>query len=534
MSKVISPVPYNTLRGLEPYKPLPKSAVAKDSGRNPAQGQGTFTEKDFTGALANLRNHLLEFRPRSQAEKQGNPQELSTENRAIEISRLLEELDKTVASSTDPQTIYFGSQLTLLLPFRGIIWKIRALYEEEHDKATQSAMVSGLRLAASVLGDTIPVGQGEVLLDYLSVPASTDGKDIGQVGISGAHFRTVGQLQTFLEAVVAKRVFQTIARIQKIHDSDLTAPLVFDHLILTGPGTLRDGNQRFRGHAKAEVAATLASLHRTLAQIHSFCAYNQDELFKKNEKMARLFGVAGFIPFRELGVSAEDWVHEFNKGIDDSPFLTLYTEVSPTPDELLKLDPSLPKNMEDGKMFMRLAYEHSKFAANYAAEATSAQDRSYLPGMLLNPALMNPLTPSAITAVGTNVTTASEAATALQEALVNPAKKGTVQFREPMTGKVLEFNLRAWYENPPSNLRRMLPTEFEQGPKHFDVRGFGNKKLEVRNYYRGRPFAWKNEVWNPYIIGLGSDKQEMGRVLKGMGEVLAGAGIGLPFVFHVY
>jgi len=364
---------------------------------------------------------------------------------------------------------YFVAQFELIRPYRSIVYRLRPVFEK--NRSVQSFAVTTLKSIASGLRIYLPTSQWEAGFEYITVPSVNDGQ--GQ----NRQFKTIPEFQAFLISIVPeyKKALTRIINIYKTHPE---AEIVWDNKLLYGPGTFEDSLDRYRLHASSEIAGTISAGFMSLQAIYAFCSYNQNDLLEVYEALGRLVGINGFDRlFSELGISDENR-HGVLMRPNFKNFLTLLPIGEST--------------------YMRAALQYLRMAVSYldASWKIKATDASN------DYAWFNPLKLQADRRV-----------IDLRIANMVDIVKGKTPLRSVVTGEVAEVNYPEFYMNPPKDIKRLFPVEFDRTPQFKTVNGQSGKSYEYRNYFRGRAIGWDAKAWAPYIPSI-SQNSDVGVALR--------------------
>lgn len=423
-------------------------ATASNPKRKIASAQ-TFSESDLSADFKNLRTEWL---------KVNNPDQLE--------ALLKKSYDNYAAYSDD--TKYFLTQAHLALPLRGIVWRLRPLFEKGGaflgNKSTHVSAVQILRAVASTVEMALPTDQAEATFRYFTEP-STD-------MTSASQFKSVAQFQNFLSSEMAKKLMESITRLNVIASKNADNIFVWDNKMIFGTGTFRDDIQRYAGHGIAEMHLSLAGYYRSLHGILVFSAYNQDLMLQVSKKISGHFGQDSMSVF---GKEKEDL------GLTDQERVAVIKEFTGKGYLSLKDTPTNPY----GSSMMKQAYNalsNYVYHAKMGYQALQGKDAN--PSMALNPIHFSVESQSHLQSGISNM-----------EAVV----KGQTEVRDPVTGKSVVVNLPEFYKNPPKSLSGLMATEFEQGENEKSIKAKNGETLKVRNYYKGRSIGWNNDAWKAYV-----------------------------------
>lgn len=378
----------------------------------------------------------------------------------------LEDLLKTSYAKYDSysdDTKYFLTQAHVALPLRGIVWRLRPLFEKGDkflgNKATHVTAVQILRGIAGAINMGLPTDQAEAGFRYFTEP-STD-------MTSASQFKSMAEFQNFLSNDLTKKIFETTQRLEAIIAKDSDKIFVWDNKMFFGTGAFRDDILRYSGHGAAEMHLAASALYKSMNSILVFSSYNQDKILDVSKKLGAHVGQDSLSVF---GKEKEDL------GLTDQERVGVVREF--TKNKFLSLNPN-------GPQMMKQAY---RALSNYVYHAKTAyellQGKDANPSMALNPIHFSPESQSQL-----------ERGISNMEAVV----KGPTEVRDPVSGKSVTVNLPAFYNNPPKNLSVLMATQFEQGANEKKIKAKNGETLSVRNYYKGRSIGWDNNAWKEFV-----------------------------------
>lgn len=369
-------------------------------------------------------------------------------------------------NSYSEDTRYFLAQMHTALPFRGIVWRLRPLFENSKgfmgNKSTHVTAIQAVRGAVSSLKMFLPTKQSDAAIQFFTEPS---------VEMSKAdQFKTVSDLQNFMVEKFVPVLSESIERLQVVTKNSSQKVFVWDHKIAFGRGTFEDDIQRYSGHGPAEMNFTIASLYRAYHEILVFAAYNHDYAIKLAGELGSHLGIDSTILRKEeLGLTDKERISIVKKAAQKHNFM-----------ELRNYDGSTY-----GSQLMKQAYAALKNSVVYAERSFEyLQSRDGTQAMSLNPILFQ-----------------QEISPNLNKGIQNmkAVVSGVAEVRDPVTGDTVAINLPALYNEPPKSLSVLMPTAFETGEDHKTIKNKAGEKLVVRNYFVGRSIAWDNGSWSKYV-----------------------------------
>lgn len=364
----------------------------------------------------------------------------------------------------------FAAMAIPLRSLRGVIWRMIPYVKDT--PAAHSFLLSGVQQWAASMKVYFPSRESGVAFDYVSQPFAVGSAPVMQ-------FYSDLDVQVFLSNDLFKGIEKAATRVQAIK-IDPKQPIVLDNRLFYGMATFTDDLERFRSVGSAEKSLLMANYHGSLATIAFNRAYVLDGALKLSKQLGYLMGIDGFkLPLKMVeGVTAEDRVGVIRKK------------------EFAKFGTLMPKY---GASWTKLSLYHTRASARYMSIAyNDLKNKSHSTTTLIDPATVIPgMRQSDLTLENL-------------EAII----KGPTSVRSAMTGEVVTIDLPAYFENPPSDLKNLLPTQFDQS-KNPSVYVAG-KSIEYRNYFRGRPTGWNVGAFQKYVpsIRSNSDVPTAARVLS--------------------
>lgn len=409
----------------------------------------SFNEADMSSDMHSLREAWLKV-------KTGNGME------AI----LHESKNKYNSYSTD--TKYFLTQMHLSLPLRGVVWRMRKLFENNKkfmgNKSTHVMAIQAVRGAAIGLKNFLPTNQSDAEIEFFTEPSLTM--------TSADQFKSMAEFQTFLYNEVSPAIDQAAAQIIALKKQAPNDNFVWDNKIGFGTATFEDEMSRYVGNGPAEVNFVLSSLYKAQHDLLVYCAYNQDHAIKVAGEIGSHVGIdSGMFSGRnaDLGITDKERMGILRNAVAQHHFLEL-------------------RNYGDSKFgseTMKKAYVALKNSVVYSERSYDyLQSKEATSAMAINPILFQPQ-------VGQN----------LDKGLKNmkAVVSGVAEVRDPVTGGTVTLNLPAFYNNPPKSLGSLMAVGFETGELEKVITNQKGEQLHVRNYLRGRAISWDNGAWKNYV-----------------------------------
>lgn len=387
---------------------------------------------------------------------------------------------------------YYLSQIHTMIPLRGIVWRLRPLFEKRSgflgSNTTHVTAVQFVREMAANMKMFTPTEQWEAGFEFLTTPSTSM--------TTAMQFKSIREFQTFMSQVMANRIQRNTDQIRTLLNQNPSQVYVWDNLMNFGTGTFRDGVRRYVGHGPAEVMMTLATAYRSLHNIYMFSAYNQDETLNIVQQMGAHLGMDSMpVGFAALGRRTE-------MGLTDQERAQIVLQAARTK-RFLELQDYHGTTL--GTDFMRQALNSLRNSVNYTAQAYELlQGKSPAGNMGINPLFAQP---EAFDRLGSGI-----------ENMKAAVEKRT-EILDSISGKSVVIDLPNFYLSPPKSLALLMATGWDsEKPAELTVTNKSGERLKVRNYFRGRATQWNNEAWANYVPsakGKGSNyMSEARRILQ--------------------
>ncbi len=453
----------------EEFKAALKGAQER-STRKVASATGIDYEGQMSDDLKEIRNKILNLK------------------KPKEIDAFLDlYLAEQKFNSLQPDAKLLMSQLMLLRPFKGIVYRLAPLAAKTN--ITHSILLSFVMRQATEMRVYFPTEQASALFDYLTQPFD---------GV--IQFNEGEDFQTYLSDIVYPLAVSSSDVIRNI---PVDKPMVWDNKILYADivDSKIDTQDRYTLIGAAEKWALLSAKQMGLHFIAAFRAYTVKNVMQMSKEMGSLYGVDGFTTAL-LPNGTVDGVNslERNKVFKKAKYATTF------------------RLYRDGGDWMKRSFGHMQEATKYLRIAwDEVKDKPAAENFLLNPIFFT----------GFNRQISNHLA-ALEDIV-----KGPTKIRSRMTGETIVVDLKGFYMNPPKDLKSLLPTNFEK-PKdgkfnHVYVKVGKNtkaEKVDYYNYFHGRPTDWNKDAYKPLFpqIKKGTDVQTAARIMAQSwgGVVLAG------------
>lgn len=392
--------------------------------------------------------------------------------------------DQIPASANDLK--FAVARMAGWLPMKGIIWRMTPMVHQV--ATTQQALLTTLKNFAEQVKINEPGSQVEAHMLYLSVPTED---------IVGKQFHYESDYIAFLAKEVYPALKKSVQRIEALKMANVQkngeeTPIVFDAKIRFGENAFNgnyDDYDRFKVMGEAERFAALARTQRRMYNIATMAAYNWNGHLALRREIGRMYGV---------GV-VESALFDALPG-DDNVYLKGVSRAQRV--ATIKKYKNLYTLTANGKDWMALAYYHlhksgllleetwkniknndGHYVAQLDPEVFMARKEQVESG------LMN--TKKLVGAYGANVS-------------------GKTKINGALSGDEIVVDLKGFYENPPRDLKNLLPTTFagnedlmalkkmpqfssmkelRQGSDVLEL-NYAGKRVTFRNYLQGRSISW--------------------------------------------
>jgi hypothetical protein len=358
--------------------------------------------------------------------------------------------------SLSPDMKYFNSELELLLPFRGIIWRARPIVETKnllHVKTTQVMAVQLVRAFLINLRMLIPTSQSDALFEYLTVPSQNMKRE--------DQFKGMEDVQEYLLKEVLPVVQKQISVVEALAQGKSQTFIWDNHIAYLGGQSQGEGSGRFIVHGPAEIHSRLAELHKMAHDIYAFYSYDQKEAMLLVQKMGTHMAIdSSFLVGRSsrLGMTDEE------RGKVIKTFMVKHHYLDKRP---------------QGDAYMKKALASLR---DYVTEVEKAQSIVSSERSLTYPLVLNN---------GVTYHLSAEVMSGLVD--------GPYEMQDPVSGIKILLNLPAFYESAPQSFAPLLATSFDHGPNTVTVKNKDEELLEARNYLQGKALSWDNNEWKKFV-----------------------------------
>lgn len=403
---------------------------------------------------------------------------------ASEIDPLLAKLEAEF--DTYPADLKLvASQIIPLREWRGFVYRFRPLAEKA--RVVHSMLLTTVQDMASNMRIYIPTRQAEALFAYMTQPYD---------GVT--QFKEAEDLQQW----AVQRVYPAMVKAtDRVRALDLSRPVVWDNKVFYGIGSFPDNLDRYSLVGEPERRALLAASHQGMAFTTAFRAYSVKGLFDLSVRLGKLYGFDGFLGGQVEGAPMEDRVAQFRRY------------------------PNLFLLYADGADWTQLSWRHVRESVYWTAAAwEEIKDKPESELSALNPIFFQTFRRG----IGNQIND--------WKALV----AGPTTLRSRVTNETVTVHLEQLYRNPPADMKSLMPTAFEGGPrstsmqiKQRDSRGREvAQAVEYRNYFRGRATDWNLSAYKPWMTSLSSGA-EVGRAQRILSQSWGGSLMAMPLTNFV-
>ncbi len=341
-----------------------------------------------------------------------------------------------------------------LRTYRGIVYRFGPLFDNVKFAKAQAMTSIGRFFRA--LNIQLPYEHVKVVQLYLQEPSAQE---------LNRRFNEEDNARVFLVNEVLRNHEVSVARIEKL---SLEVPPVVDGSLMLGLGRQAPGTARF-AFGEAQRQNLLAALRSEMAGLAVLAAYSVvGKIDVHYDLMKALHSDSTRSAPYVAGLTTEDVVSVFRKDRYKN-YLTL-----------------LPKSgvtwMRRARVEAQKSVEHSILYWNEVKTYAGSQIPQYDPAGLNNQ----------VAQLDSQLQTLS----ALLE--------GRTVLRDAVTGEMVEVNMDAYFENPPSDRKVFFPTVFrtpDANRTRVGKVGMGRKATEYRipDFSIGEPIGWDLKLWQRYF-----------------------------------
>lgn len=453
----------------EQFKDLEKAAL-KRAARNVASSETVLTDDLLSAPFKSFRDRFLSIKKTNGAGPD-LPEQLDA---------LLTEAQDDAKFEAAPNDLkLFIALIAPLKAYKSFVYRVRPY--TKMSAATHSMLLSMVRSVMSNTRIFLPTDQWEAVSRYITEPLPG----------MGAPITNSNEFQAFLAYDLTEALAKSSKRLRSFTLKD---PVVWDNQLLYGTASFRDGLDRYRLIGAAEQNALISVVQTGLSQLMVLTSYSIVDLPNVFNQVGYLFAV--------------DTVRSQLPGGD--------VNGAPSRDRVraLKAFPNYGKSIDPSGARMKAAGNYFKNSVSYALLAWAelqGKPASQVAG--LDPAVFN--------AVARQVGVGA----ANLKAMMN----GETTIYSQVTGETVTIDLMQMFENPPKDLKALLPTAFDSGPADLE-KTIDGKSVRYRNYLEGRATAWDTSAWGKYLPGV--NQKTMPTSLRVISQAWGGTGVG-AFMWNI-
>lgn len=377
---------------------------------------------------------------------------------------------------------FAAAQMTPLLAFQGFYNRAMKLVESE--PIAHSMVVTTLRTFASGVIVYFPTEQWTAGLKYLVMPSSTMGGDI----------TTEIDFHRFLERELVPAVIKMKNRLEALNFKKQN--IYFDNQVMYGTASFFSDRDRYIRIGEAERRATLSGVYYVLSGLESLNAYNLNGIFESIEKIGKNYGwnALSYDPGKSTSKKRFEILREISEKRG-----------------LFELRPG-------GEGWMKASFSSLQYAvANTAwswAEIKGRSKEKDSGNSLFDPRAF--MSFSRMIGAGINN----------MEYIVG-TNKGESSVRSAVVSlDSTPVNLSAFFNDPPKNLTKLMPTQFDESP-YVNYAQINGKKREWHNFLNGRPTGWDLREFQKCFPNVKSSN-DVTRVARIMAQSWGGWLLGIP------
>ncbi len=361
---------------------------------------------------------------------------------------------------------YIAARMKPIQSMRGVLYRLTKVMKRE--QVTHSYFLTVVRRLVGQMRLYFPYDHADATFEYFAKPYLVDGKVVKE-------FKSIEEFQSYLAGPVYEMLAESARRISSMDFSK--SKVIWDNQILNGSESFVDDVARYRILGEAERNASMFRLHRGMAFLTRFAAYNQEKILEYTKDMGKLYGVDGFL-----------------SEVDGAPS---YKRVKVANKKKYK---KLFELHEEGQDWMKQSFNHVKESVKYLRIIhDELKDRPSNSFQRINPIRVAAWEREINSGLDT------------LEAVVS----GVTELRSPITGEVIKVNLPEFYNNPPKNLKNLLPINWDTENKDIETPWKRNvfragkkikRSITYRNYYWGRATEWNAKGYKRYFPSIKDNK----------------------------
>ncbi len=405
-----------------------------------------------------------------------------------DVSNLLTSSYAKYASYKAPDVQYFLTNLHTMIPLKGIVWRLRPLFETgfKGNRATHVSAVQMVRNITTMLSAALPTVQTDALIKYFTMP--------GPEMTENSQFQSIQEFQSYLVTTLVPALNETIARIDVLHKANPSAVWVWDNKMFFGTASFRDGFNQYIGHGPAERHLAMAVAWEAIHDSLVFSAYNQNDLINVAGRLGRALGMDVFkdADSDALGLTDKERVNIIKKSVEANGFLDLKGAPGTKSERQFAAG-------EGAKLMSRAYAAKTWMVINFNEAYNNVKGKPADIGMVINPALYQANVRNRL----------NNGVGRMSSAIQKPT-----EFRDTVTAETVVLNVPAYYSNPPKSLASLMANDFERGEQNASIRGADKKELKYRNYLYNRSTSWNNNEWSKYVQMTPEQMKDPGFMLK--------------------
>lgn len=420
-----------------------------------------FFENKMSAEYKNFRNEFLKIKT------------------ADELDSKLVELDKNYDKlPTDLK--FVASQVIPLRGLRGIVWRMIPVVEST--KIAHSMLVTQVKNIAVNLKVFLPTDQWSAVFDYLTKPFVENGTfPFTHNGEVVTQFPKGSELavQAYIRNSIIPLMKKSAERLESLDLGD--DGVVWDNKFLYGPGSFPSAMDRYALAGEVEKHISLMYLYGSLSESMYQSAYSLEGSLKMNQEIGKLYGFDSI--FSQVdGVPAEKRIKVITSGKYNN----------------------WGKLFQDGQDWLNSSWYYLNKSVEHADTAwTGLKERDISEVFIADNSYALPF----------------QRPINLRMENIKKMMNGETKIRSFVTEETAVVNIKAFYLNPPSDLKELYGIDFEKGDEMLNLTlqtKNGPKNVKFRNYTRGRPIQYKIDKFKPYFPGVNSasDLQNAARILS--------------------
>lgn len=378
------------------------------------------------------------------------------------------------------------ARMAAWLPLKGIIWRMTPMVHQV--ATTQQALLATLKNVAEQVKINEPNSHVEAQMLYLSMPTED---------LVGKQFNYESDFVAYLATDVYPALKKSVQRIEalkmvNIQKNKEETPIVFDAKIRFGENAFNDNYDdfdRFKVMGEAERFAALSRIQRRMYNIATLAAYNWNGHLALRREIGKMYGVGVIESALFDALPGEDNV--FLKGVSRAQRVAT-----------IKKYKNLYTLTSNGKSWMAIAYYHLHKSGLYLEETwknIKNNDGAYIAQ----------IDPEVFLARKEQVDAGVMNIKKLTGAY-GAGASGKTRINGALSGDELVVDLKGFYENPPRDMKNLLPTVFAGNedltalrklPQYASMKELKpgsdvlqltlkGKKTSFRNYLHGRATGW--------------------------------------------